>query len=414
MVNRFLRTASTRRLLATLAGIVVAIAGSAAIAVAATSNGPVPKPKRLAVAIRDALAAKPVKGISADVSFTNNLLPSFEIQGSDPLLTGGSGHIWMSNDGRMRLELYGDDGDPEIVVTHSSWWIYDPTLDTVYQGKIRSNHPTTGWTAYAPKKSPQLPSVAQVQSDLNHLASHLHVSGAIPSDVGGQPAFTVKLSPKSSGGLIGQLQVAWDALKGVPLEFAVYARGNSTPVLELAASNVSYGKIGRGIFDLKPPTGAHVVTVATPSNAGTKQPLGSKRKASGKHAGITGISAVSRHLSFTLAAPQQAGGLKRQTVGLLDMGHQHGALVTYGHGLGAVAVIEQPASPRGRQQLHLSSGSGDHASGLALPTVSINGASAQQLDTAIGTVLRYTSAGVSYTVLGSVRPDVADAVARGL
>src|SRR5581483_3222021 len=97
MVNRFLRTASTRRLLATLAGIVVAIAGGAAIAVAATSSGPVPKPKRLAVAIRDALAAKPVQGISADVKFTNNLLPSFEIQGSDPLLTGGSGHIWMSN-----------------------------------------------------------------------------------------------------------------------------------------------------------------------------------------------------------------------------------------------------------------------------------------------------------------------------
>src|SRR5947209_14906410 len=122
MLNGFLRTASTRRLLATLAALVVTIAGGAAIAVAATSGGPVPKPKRLAVAIRDALKAKPVKGISADIKFTNNLLPSFEIQGSDPLLNGGTGHIWVSNDGRMRLELYGDNGDPEIVLTHSSWW----------------------------------------------------------------------------------------------------------------------------------------------------------------------------------------------------------------------------------------------------------------------------------------------------
>ena len=45
---RFLRTASTGRLLALIGGIVIAIAAGTAIAVAATGSGPVPKAKPLA------------------------------------------------------------------------------------------------------------------------------------------------------------------------------------------------------------------------------------------------------------------------------------------------------------------------------------------------------------------------------
>jgi hypothetical protein len=46
--------------------------------------------------------------------------------------------------------------------------------------------------------------------------------------------------------------------------------------------------------------------------------------------------------------------------------------------------------------------------------VSINGSTAQELDTAIGTVLRFTRGGVAYTVLGSVPPIAAEAAARAL
>ena len=129
MLNRFLRTAPTRTLLGTVVGLVVLIAGGTAIAVAAGSGGPVPKSKRLAAAVHDAMTAPQVQGLSADISFTNGLIDTSEIQGSDPLLQGGSGHVWVSNSGQFRLELYGDNGDPEIVVNKSSWWISDPTQE---------------------------------------------------------------------------------------------------------------------------------------------------------------------------------------------------------------------------------------------------------------------------------------------
>jgi outer membrane lipoprotein-sorting protein len=408
MLNRFLRTAPTHRLMAALAGVVVAIAAGTAIAVAAAGGGPVPKSRQLADAIHEALTAKPVQGVSADVSFTNRLIDTSEIQGSDPLLTGGSGHIWVSNDGRVRLELYGDNGDPEVVLGNGSWWVYDPMLQTVYEGNLppqRAQNPGSG-------KREALPSVARIQSEINQLATHLKISGAIPSDVGGQPAYTVKLAPAHSGGLVGQVQVAWDALAGVPLRFAVYRRGDSTPVLELAASGVSYGPIAASTFTLSPPAGSHVVRIATPaSGTAAKERYGKSAK---KHADITGAGAVAGHLSFKLAAPSTLAGLQRQSVSLLDSGSKHGALVVYGKYLGGIAVIEEPLDANGTRKLSLSTGSGEHARGIALPAVKINGASGQELDTALGTIVRFTSGNVAYTVIGSVPPSVADAAARGL
>ena len=55
-----------------------------------------------------------------------------------------------------------------------------------------------------------------------------------------------------------------------------------------------------------------------------------------------------------------------------------------------------------------------HQQELSLPTVAINGATGSELDTALGTMIRFTRGGVSYTVLGSVTPAVARAAARGL
>ncbi len=151
---RFLRTASTRRLLATIAGALAVIVGGTAIAVAATGAGPVPKPQPLAGAVHQALSAPKVTGISANISFTNNLIDSsdFTGQAGDPILQGASGRLWLSDDGRLRIELQSDNGDAQVVVNHRSFWISDPSQNTVYEGTLpadqrrraASRRPATG------------------------------------------------------------------------------------------------------------------------------------------------------------------------------------------------------------------------------------------------------------------------------
>ncbi len=402
---RFLRTVPTQRLLAILGGLILAVAGGTAIAVAAAGGGSVPPRESLAQALHQAATAPTVSGITARIKFTNNLIDSTDIQGSDPLLSGASGRLWVSTTGhRMRLELQGQNGDAQVVVGNGAYSIYDPTSNTLYKGTL----PSQGSPA---KKSETIPTVAQIQSDLNQLMQHVDVVGPLPRNVAGQPAYKVEVSPKHDGGLLGDVQLAWDAAHGIPLGIAIYSRNSSSPVLELKATDISYGRVSSSAFSIKAPAGTKVVKVsptATGAAARHARTAGVKAK---RHAEVTGPAAVQSHLPFTLVAPDKLVGLPRQSVQLLDWGGHPAALATYGQGLGGIAVIEQSSSGSQPQ----SQGGGDGQPGLSLPSVSINpSTSGQELATALGTVVRFTSGQVSYTVLGSVPPIAAESAARQL
>ncbi|MDQ6779384.1 MAG: hypothetical protein M3071_24860 [Actinomycetota bacterium] len=406
----FLRTVSTRRLLALIATSVAVAAGGTAIAVAATSGGPVPKQESLAEAVHGVLGAPPVTGITADVTFTNQLISSADLgQLSSPLLSTSSGRLWLSTDHQMlRLELQGNNGDAQLVVNGQSFWVYDPSSNTVYQGQLPASVTSAHKARSAAASKPDaIPSLAKIQSEIATLGKDLNLSGAVPGDVAGQPTYTVRVTPPHSGGLLGEATIAFDAVHGVPLQFSVYATGATSPVLQLTANDITYGPVDASAFSVQQPAGAKVVNVTVPSGPSKGKLAHSRRAAS-----VTGAAAVASKVHFALVAPKTLVGLPQHTVRLLDWGGSPAALVTYGQNLGGIVVIEQAAS--GANASSGSSSQGDHHSALSLPTVSIHGVTGQELDTALGTMIRFTRAGVAYTVLGSVPPVAAEAAARGL
>ena len=118
-----------------LATLIAALAGAGAIvAVTAVTafggGGSTPAAEPLSQAVHDALTAAPVDGVSARISFSDNLLGSSALGllggAGSPLLSGASGRLWLTNDGHLRLELQSDAGDAQIV--------YDGTNLTVYDG----------------------------------------------------------------------------------------------------------------------------------------------------------------------------------------------------------------------------------------------------------------------------------------
>jgi hypothetical protein len=388
---RFLRTASTARLLAVIAALLVAVSAGAAIAVAAVGSGPVARPARLADAVHAALAAPRVAGVSADITFTDNLIDSTDLTGqaSDPLLQGASGRLWIAP-GRLRIELQTGDGDAQIVVDHRSWFISDPTQNVVYEGTL----PAGGMQM---TRSHAIPTVAQLGRGITRLMGRVNLSGAQPTDVAGQAAYRVTISPKGSRGLVGSVGLAFDAVRGVPLAVDVYARGDATPVLGLTATDISYGAVPASDFAVSPPVGAKVID------------LGSPRATAATHAQppapVTGAAAVSARLPFRVSAPATLAGRPRGAIRLLG---SDSALITYGSGLGCITVIETPAGSHDRNPASVSGG------GLSLPTRSIGGARATVLATPLGTVVTVTRGEVSDTVLGSVTGPVALSAARGL
>jgi hypothetical protein len=390
----YLRHISTRRLLALLATTVVVLAGgAAAIALAAGGSGATPPPKPLAQAVHDALAAPAVDGVTARISFTNHLIDAASLQGSDPLLTGAKGRLWATGD-KLRLELQassadGRAGDVQVLLSGDQLTLIETGTNTVYRAKLPRDKQTG---------SEPVPSLARIQGVLTHLTEKATLSGARPSDVAGRPAYTVRIAPRHDGGLLGGAEVAWDAEHGVPLRAAVYANGAADPVLELKATDIAFGKVAAGDLAIPEPAGAHVVDL-DPSAAGGADP----------HADVTGLPAVQAKVGFTIVAPDALVGLPRKEVKLVELDGTAGALVTYGQGLGGIAVLESPS--KGQPQTQQRGGDGG---GVSLPKISINGSSGQELDTALGTVVRFDRAGVGYIVAGSVPPTAAEAAARGL
>jgi outer membrane lipoprotein-sorting protein len=397
-----LRRLPTARLLTLIAALVGALAAGTLVAVAALGgSGPTPPPKPLNAAIHDAVTAPPVEGVTARITLTNHLIDASSVsgQGGSPLLSGATGRLWAANDGRLRLELQSTNGDAQITSDGKTVTIYDATQNTAYKIALPAD---TGSGSADQSGTP--PTLQKINDFLANLAKDADVSGAQPSDVAGRATYTVRVSPKHDGGLIGAAEIAWDAANGMPLRAAVYASGNPNPVLELKATDVTFGKVADADLNAAPPAGTKVQNIDLTGkghdpNAPDKPP-------------VTGVKDVGAQLSFPLSAPDTLVGLPRHDVRLITSGEDKGALVTYGAGLGGIAVLEQPASAASAPGAPADKG-GDHQ-GLSLPKVSIGGVEGQELATALGTVLRFERGGVQYTIIGSVPPAAAEAAARAL
>lgn len=394
-----LRTLPTGRLIILLIAAAAIAAASTALALGAVGGAAKPPAKPLARAVHDAAAAPDVNGITARITFTNKLIDSSSLESGGPLLKGAKGRLWIGDGGKLRLELQTDNGDAQIVSDGVNAWVYDSGSHTVYRGKLPQDKQK------ADHADGKVPTLAEVQTGLNELAQTADLSRAVPGNVAGRPAYTVRISPKHDGGLLGAGALAWDAAKGVPLRAAVYAQGSKTPVLELKADHISYRKVPAADFKLSPPKDAKVVNVDVPSSPAP----GAKHERAGQDEAVTGVGAVSKAVPFTLSAPATLVGLPRHEVRLVDWNGDKAAVITYGRDLGGMVVIEQPADPAATAQPQ-----GDQRGGLRLPKVSINGATGEELDTALATMIRFERGGVAYTVLGSVPPAAAQAAARGL
>jgi outer membrane lipoprotein-sorting protein len=355
-----------------LCALVLALGISLSALALALGTGPTPTEKPLAEAVHDALAAPPVEGFSANVTLTNHLIEGASLASgggeasqlaSSPLLSGASGRVWLSKDGRARLELQAEKGDTEVYYDGHTLSVFDASTNTVYRYVPPSQAPST-----QPEPSGaqhEAPSLAKIEEAISNIKQHADLSGAQPSDVAGQPTYTVRVSPKESGSLIGGAELSWDANNGVPLRAAVYSSTSASPVIELAATGeVSYGPVDASVFEYKPPAGAKIQEVKLPEKS-----------------------------SSTTGTPP-AGGTSNPTI------------TKHGSGISAVAVVEDKQEGTSQKE----------SSGLpeGLPQVKINGATATELSTALGTVLSFERSGVHYLVGGFVAPSTVEEVARGL
>ncbi len=368
-----------------LCGVVMAVGIGATALALAVGTGPTPPPKPLADALHEAVTAPKVDGMSARIEFTNHLLEGANLASggggggeasqlsSSPLISGASGRLWIGSEGHARLELQSEKGDTQILWDGKTASLYDASTNTVYRyvptAETTGSSTQTGAdgsSASGPSSTTGTnphgtPTVGEIEEGLAHAGEHANISPATPTDVAGQAAYTVRVSPRESGSLIAGAELSWDAVHGVPLRAAVYSTTSAAPVVELAATEVSYGPVASSTLDFTPPANAKVEEVTLPSK---------------QDSGTTGSNEGKPHVT------------------------------THGEGIGAIALLESPVKAGSKESTESALES--------LPKVSIDGTSASELPTPLGTLLTFERAGVRYLLAGSVTPASIEAFARGL
>jgi outer membrane lipoprotein-sorting protein len=358
--------------------LVVAVGASATALAFALGTSPTPPAKPLAQAIHDAFGGaggESVAGISASVTWTNHLLEGVNLasgngQGGEglvqsPLIAGASGRLWIAKDGHVRLELQSEKGDTQVLYDGHTLQVYDAATNTLYRytPPAQEQSPPAGENQMRPARAhPEVPSVAKIEEAISHAEKHADVSGATPTDVAGQPAYTVRVSPKEGGSLLGGAELSFDADNGVPLRAAIYSSASSSPVMELAASEISFGAVESSVFAFTPPPNAKVEEVTFSHGH-------HERGSSGSGEG------------------------------------EKPKLTTHGHGPSTIAVIESKTKATAEKSAAELEG---------LPKVTINGSSASELRTELGTLLTFERSGVRYVVAGAVSTAAVEEVAKGL
>jgi outer membrane lipoprotein-sorting protein len=385
---------STRKL-SLLAAVVAVLALTAGIAQATRDDGgPKPQAKPLATAVMAAVAQAPkLDGVSADVTFTNNLIPPGTLPpgARTPLTSGADGHLSLSKDGRFRLDLHSDDGDVQLIGDGRHVTAFNRASNAEYRFTFGGQ---LGAAVRGATGGGGVAAMASLGQALGPLMDKVTMSGAQPDNVGGRPAYTVRVAPKDDGGLLAAGELSWDAEKGMPLRAAVYAQGKDAPVLELALADVHYGPVDDAALKATAHTPGQVINLddnAPTHGAGT--PGGAR---------ITSLDEVRKRVSFDVAAPDELAGLTRSGAALAEDGKDSGAVLTYGNGLGSIIVVQWPSRRQGP------------LAGLPLPEVNIDGATGQELATALGTIVTFDRGGVRYLVAGLVPPVAAENAARGL
>jgi hypothetical protein len=354
------RSSSIR--LAGWVGLLLVLTGALAVTAFALTRGDGPKPPKrsLPAAIHAALVGPRVAGVTATVTFQQHLLPGGSSLASNADVSGATGRVW-AGDGRARIRLStpmgiveaGLDGRRVTLWVHRSHTAYVLTLPAHRTSHESGHH--------------GVPSTAEIARALARVSRVAALSGAQPGTVAGRPAYTVRVSPRHGAGLLGAAELAWDAEHGTPLRFAIYPTGSSTPAVELMVTKIRYGAVPASALAVNPPPGTQIVPVHLPA-----------KHDHGSHLAATAT------LGRPLVAPRTAAGLPLTAVRPVG---RHGSLAVYGHGLAAVVLLEQPGVNR---EMRFGQ----------LPTTSVGGMQARVLETTLGSVVRFTRGGLTFTVAG--------------
>ena len=428
-----------RRTIALLAAT-VAIVAALVVVVTAAAQGPSSLPSVTVSELLNNVATKAqgTTAVSGDVAWTNGLLGGSSLLslggtqtpgGLSSLLTGGSGRVW-AQDGKVRLESQGQNGDLVIVANGATVWTWDSMTTTATQYTLPA-HAGASTASPAPSPAANLDPATAISQLIAKLAPTATLSVDGQAIVAGHQTYTLTLTPTSSLTSVGSVKVAIDGRRWVPLQVQVFAKGDTTAVLSAGFKRVSFARSADSLFTFTPPSGATIVhkTVKAPALKGMSGNAAAGK--TGQHKPLT-LAQAKAQAPFLLTPASTPAGVEfrgafvtptkgastatpatgltpAQQKAVTSFGKQPTAVLAYGTGFGTVVVVESRTTAA--QDAQIAQGLGQVS---MIGKATVNGAPAVRLQTSLGSVVTFRQGDVRVVVAGLVPWSVVDQVAGSL
>ncbi|MFI5955480.1 outer membrane lipoprotein carrier protein LolA [Cryptosporangium sp. NPDC051539] len=240
--------------------LVLALVGGGVSRMLTADASPSLPPRTASALLVDLQSALPQSFSGTVVQKSDLGLPSFPTsgaQGSSDFLSMLTGthtlRVWYGGEDKQRVALLGSLGESDVVRNGNDLWTWSSTKNQATHTKLDPDdlkHPS-------PSAAPSTP---QDAADwlLRSLSPSTDVSTDGTAKVAGRAAYELVLKPKDRASRVGQVRIAVDSEKKMPLRVQVFARGASTPAFEVGFTQVSFDAPDQAQFTFTPPPGATV------------------------------------------------------------------------------------------------------------------------------------------------------------
>ncbi|MFI5493959.1 outer membrane lipoprotein carrier protein LolA [Actinoplanes sp. NPDC051859] len=264
---KVLKSRPALRWLVPAAAAVVVIGGGAAAGTIVANADPALPERSAAQLLVDVQNAK-VDGLSGTIVQTADLgLPAL------PGITGGSGaspdlmklvagsntaRVWYAGEDKVRLAVLGALGETDVIRNGSDVWVWRSSGGSATHYRI----PAGKGEHEQQKPALGVPTTPKEAADaaLAAIDPTTAVSTTGAAKVAGRDAYELVLAPKDTASLVGQVRLAIDAEKHIPLGVDVYAKGANAPAVRIAFQQVSFAVPDAEQFTFNPPPGTKVET----------------------------------------------------------------------------------------------------------------------------------------------------------
>jgi outer membrane lipoprotein-sorting protein len=244
---------------------VAVVAGIALIGSGVFAAGASPElPNLTAAQLLVAVEQSHVDGFSGQVVENASLgLPQLPSLGNGPsstslieLLSGShTSRVWYAGPTKQRFALLGTLGETDVFHDGTQLWQWDSDTQTAIHTTLPA---ADAKSVPAPVQATTLTPQQLAQRALTAIDPSTIVTTDQPRRVAGRDAYDLVLTPRDTTSRVGSVRIAIDATYKLPLSVHVFARGATSPSIDISFTSITFAVPSNSEFSFTPPKSATV------------------------------------------------------------------------------------------------------------------------------------------------------------